>query len=63
MWETLTVPRLKALEDHWAEEPPVGLLVANFMGYKPKKKKQSKKAKREGVKKLLQMFPKGTISG
>jgi len=31
----LTIPRLKALMRYWAKHPPVHILVAAYMGYKP----------------------------
>jgi hypothetical protein len=33
--DTLTIPRLRALTDHWREKPPVGDLVAAYLKYKP----------------------------
>jgi hypothetical protein len=39
--ETLTVARLKALQDYWADNPPVQAMIAAYFGIKPEKK-QSK---------------------
>lgn len=36
VWE-LGVDRIECLEEHWKVEPPVDLLVAAFLGFKPKK--------------------------
>jgi len=33
--DTLTVPRIEALQKHWRQRPPVGDLVAAYMQYKP----------------------------
>jgi hypothetical protein len=35
--ETLDFPRLLALREQWARHPPVHILLAAFVGYKPKK--------------------------
>ena len=32
----LTLPRLKALRRYWRKHPPVHLLVAAYLGYKPR---------------------------
>lgn len=31
----LTLPRLDALDNYWRRHPPVHLLVAAYLGYKP----------------------------
>lgn len=36
--ETLTVPRLKALQKHWEDHPPLPLMVAAYLDIKPKEK-------------------------
>jgi hypothetical protein len=33
--DTLTAPRLEALLAEWRQHPPVGDLVASYIGYKP----------------------------
>ena len=35
--EQLTLPRLTALTKYWSEHPPVHLLLAGFVGFKPEK--------------------------
>jgi hypothetical protein len=32
---TLTIPRLKSLHEEWRRHPPLSLLVASYLGYKP----------------------------
>lgn len=39
MWEELGVDRIECLEAHWRQEPPVDVLVAHFLGFKPKSDK------------------------
>lgn len=51
---------IDAMEKQWEKEPPVGLLVAHFLGFK---RKAPVKASKGGVQKLLEMFPTGTIGG
>ena len=34
--ETLTIPRLKALYGEWRVNPPLPIIVAAFLGVKPK---------------------------
>lgn len=36
VWEELGVDRIEELEKHWANEPPVDVLVAQFLGFKRK---------------------------
>lgn len=36
VWEEMDVDRIEALEKYWKREPPVDLLVAQFLGFKPK---------------------------
>ncbi len=33
---TLTMPRLKALHEEWQRHPPVPILIAAWLGIKPK---------------------------
>ena len=35
--ESLDLPRLSALTAYWNECPPMHVLVAGFLGYKPRK--------------------------
>ena len=38
MEQTLTVPRLKALQEEWRRNPPVPMMVAAYLGIKPQDK-------------------------
>ena len=49
----MTFPRLGALNRYWAEHPPIHLLAAAYVGYKPKKKKE---ASRENMDELMQLM-------
>jgi hypothetical protein len=31
----LTLPRVKALQRYWRDHPPVHLMIAGYLGYKP----------------------------
>lgn len=48
-----------ALTHYWQKHPPVHLLVAGFMGYKP----QAEEKKYGDLGELIAMFPGGVISG
>lgn len=59
---------IDAMEKQWAKEPPVGLLVAHFLGFKPKKgdtiAPNGGKKKATGADKLQalrELFPTGVI--
>lgn len=54
----MDVDRIEAMDKQWRKEPPVGLLVAAYLGYKPP---EPVKASKGGVAELLKMFPKGEI--
>lgn len=42
--ENWTLPRYYAMQDYWQEvAPPLDVLIAGFMGWKPKKRKAEKK--------------------
>lgn len=56
----MDVDRIEAMEKQWAQEPPVGLLVAAFLGFK---KKEALPVSKGGAQKLLEMFPNGVIGG
>jgi hypothetical protein len=64
--DTLTIPRLKALTDHWREKPPVGDLVAAYLEFKPPDKIEVATAPASsddpsGVGFLIQQFPNGLV--
>jgi hypothetical protein len=57
-WEhDLTVPRLTAIQDGWLECPPVDLLVAAYLGYKPPTKEA------DPLENFMLAFPSGKIGG
>lgn len=45
---TLTLPRLRALSRYWSQHPPVHLLVAAYLGYKPDPADQPEAAAGDG---------------
>jgi hypothetical protein len=55
-WEdALTVPRLEALREQWRLHPPPALLLAAFLGYRPRPRDD------DVVTELLRLFPTGTL--
>jgi len=43
--QQMTLPRLYEMQCYWEQHPPVGDLVAAYLGYEVKAKGKSKKAK------------------
>ena len=55
-WEdSLTVPRLDAMNEEWRMHPPLAMLVAGYLGYKPKPRRV------EAVEELMRLFPTGIL--
>jgi hypothetical protein len=55
-WEdALTIPRLEAMNEEWRLRPPVVVLVAGYLGYKPRPRRL------EAVEELMRLFPGGTL--
>jgi hypothetical protein len=55
-WEdALTVPRLNAMYEAWRLYPPVAVLAAGYLGYKPRPHGL------EAVQELLRLFPSGLL--
>jgi hypothetical protein len=55
-WEdSLTVPRLDAMNEEWRVHPPLAMLVAGYLGYKPKPRRA------DAVQELLRLFPTGAL--
>lgn len=55
-WEdALTVPRLEAMREEWRLHPPVAVLAAGYLGYKPKPRNL------EAVEELMKLFPGGQL--
>jgi hypothetical protein len=55
-WEdALTVPRLEALREQWRLHPPPALLLAAFLGYRPRPREE------DALSELLRLFPGGTL--
>ena len=57
----MTLPRIAALRKYWDEHPPVDLLVASLVGFKPPETKaaQAKKAaavQRTTVAEMMRVF-------
>jgi hypothetical protein len=72
VWEEMDVDRIDALEAQWMKEPPVGMLVQAFMGYKAPTppvqsgaapSRASEKSKAAAIEELFKMFPTGKIKG
>jgi hypothetical protein len=55
-WEdALTVPRLDALREEWRRHPPLALLAASYLGYRPRPRAE------ESLEDLLRLFPHGKL--
>lgn len=55
-WEdALTVPRLEAMTEEWRLHPPVAVLVAGYLGYKPKPRDV------DAIEQLVRLFPGGQL--
>ena len=55
-WEdALTIARLEAMNEEWRLRPPVSVLVAGYLGYKPKPRRH------EAVEELMRLFPGGKL--
>lgn len=55
-WEdALTVPRLEAMREEWRLHPPVAVLAAGYLGYKPKPRAD------EALEQLMRLFPSGQL--
>lgn len=60
--ENWTLSRYYAMQDYWQEvAPPLDVLIAGFMGWKPRKRPGKKSADAGDLGDLLRMFPGGTI--
>jgi hypothetical protein len=61
--DTLTIPRLKALFAEWRQHPPVGDLVAAYIGYKPPREEIAAPVKDDpsGIGGLIMQFPNGLV--
>ena len=62
--DTLTIPRLRALNEQWRLTPPVGDLVAGYLQYTPPPKIEAKPADPSdpsGIGGLIAMFPDGKV--
>jgi hypothetical protein len=55
-WEdALTVARLEAMTQEWRLHPPAAVLVAGYLGYKPKPRDA------EAIEQLMHLFPNGQL--
>jgi hypothetical protein len=56
-WEdALTAPRLKAMREEWHLHPPLAVLAAGWLGYKPTAHNE------EALSELLRLFPSGKLT-
>jgi hypothetical protein len=53
--DALTLPRLEALREEWRLHPPPALLLAAFLGYRPRPRHEDVLAE------LLRLFPTGAL--
>jgi hypothetical protein len=65
--DTLTFPRLQALLDQWRELPPMGDLLAGYVGFKPPAAKIDASAATgsddpSGIGGLIAQFPAGQVT-
>ena len=55
-WEdALTVPRLEAMNEEWRLHPPAAVLIAGFLGYKPRPRNL------DAIEELMRLFPSGNL--
>lgn len=55
-WEdALTVPRLEALRAEWRKHPPAALLLAAWLGYRPRPRDA------DAIEELMRLFPSGRL--
>ena len=58
--DELDLPRLQAINEYWVEHPPAHILIAMYLGIKPKEKESSKpdaEISQENMQKLIEMMP------
>ncbi len=56
-WEdALTAPRLAAMREEWRKHPPLAVLAAGWLGYRPKPRDA------EAVEELMHLFPTGRLT-
>jgi hypothetical protein len=56
-WEdALTAPRFEAMQEEWRKHPPVALLAAGWLGYRPKPRNA------DAVEVLMRLFPTGRLT-
>lgn len=62
--DNMTLERLNAMELYWKENPPLHILVANYMGYeKPKNAKDKEKEAEENCAALFAALSSGRTDG
>jgi hypothetical protein len=55
-WEdALTVPRLEAMREEWRRHPPLTVMVASWLGYKPRPRDV------DAAEELMRLFPDGQL--
>jgi hypothetical protein len=54
--DELTVPRLMALNRYWANHPPVHIMIAAYLGVKPR---ETRKNTEHDMRELIAMFGAG----
>lgn len=52
----MDIPRLDAMNSHWADSPPVHVMLARFLGYEKKTQPQSAANSDEEMAQLLGML-------
>lgn len=56
-WEdALTAPRLAAMQEEWRKHPPLSVLAAGWLGFKPKPRDG------DAVEELMRLFPTGRLT-
>jgi hypothetical protein len=63
VWSVTDYDHIEAMLQHWQREPPVDILAAWWMGYKPPPKPSEIKSGREAIEELARMFPGGVLRG
>lgn len=54
--DELDVPRLTAMTEHWRHHPPVHVMVAAYLEYKPKEVKVETVNSPEEIEQMMRMF-------
>lgn len=58
--QEMTIPRIKAMQRQWVQQPPMHILVAGYLGYKPDAETgvpaPAKEEKPQDLSELIELF-------